>query len=190
MTEIKYKWLEELEKTCSNIVKNFSEIKEEELKLEYDPFANGQAFISFLDDNSKQKRYSPIIVIGQDLLRLDDTSKEAVIAHEIGHYCRMKNYSAKRLERISGWLYLASSYNETHADIDYFKHKINRIQKWADMNEINADSKAFDAGYGKQVLHALKQTLDTYDESLSMIGKKNIIARIKNIEEKLKDGAH
>lgn len=174
---------EKFEKIFSGVVKSFSEIKEGEIKFEYDSSLNSYAYTSFFDYSSNPKRSNPRVIAGRIFSNLGDWEKEAILAHELGHYCRMKSYSAKRLERVAEWFHKACFYTIDHTRYSILRHKIERLQKWSNLNETYADNLALKAGYGNQILQALKETYKRHYERLSMIGKKCAEARIKHLEE-------
>lgn len=173
-----------LKKVYQEVLKRFPDIKEEELELNY---------IKELDDYivfSPFKgvflvRYHPTLIVGKLFLELDDKEKEAVMAHEMGHYLRIRNYSMKRIVRVMNRYESVSSYTEEKIRDEQFKHKVERLQKFFFMFEKYSDSKAIEAGYGVHVLSALKKVYTKHYETFPVMTKINIYQRIKNLEEKL-----
>ncbi len=173
----------ELKRIYQEVLKSFPDVKEEELKLNYIPDLND--YIIFSPFEGSTESYRPTLVIGRLLSELNNKEKEAVMAHEIGHYLRTKNYSMKRIVRAMNRYEKIQFYTEENITNEQFKHNVERLQKFFFMFENYADSKAIEAGYGEHVLSALKKTYNNHNKSFPAMSKRNICQRIKNLEEKI-----
>ncbi|MBM3199555.1 hypothetical protein FJZ53_01370 [Candidatus Woesearchaeota archaeon] len=176
--------IEEVKALYVKVLEKFPSLLFKEPRIDYDSSGGRYAAMSILDERGRK---DPVVLVGRIFFSLEDSEKEAIFAHELGHYCTMRNYSVERLKRTSMWTYRSSFYEASHALANKrFSHEIKRLQKWTNMREIDADNKAAEAGYGKEVLQALKKTCEESWENCSMIGQNSLLARISNLEKKLK----
>ncbi len=179
---------ETYKKMYSEVLKKFPHISEGEIKLKFEPSTKDIIGISILEDDM----LNPEIYMFKYFSNLTEDEKKAVIAHEIGHYYHYvkKHYNIKRTQRLTKFFEEAAFYN-AHQRISKIlgfiskkqKHKIKRLQKWYILQEIYADNKAAEVGYGEHVLSAIK---DLVNDGYEPVYKEEFQARVKNLEEKLR----
>ena len=180
----------ELKEIYLKVVKKFPGMKEEGIT----PMRHeGGNFIICITTPPPYLRYSmkSELIAGILFENFTYKEKEAIIAHELGHYEQSdKNQNNIRFLRQRAW---DEDYN-LHKRFRLFykvaglfskkiKHKDERLKKRYLLAEIYADNKAAEAGYKEDLVSALKKILSLYAFSVDTREKINI--RIKNLEEKL-----
>lgn len=186
--------LEEFERVYSRVVEKFPEIKKEELKLKHmDDFE----YVSFLmiDDKKYLEEnkivIDPSMIVGAKFLEFSEEEKEASIAHELGHYTRYKKSSPKKVGKSILYAYIMSVYanspemwqlEEMDSNI---RHKMKRVKKWHFMQEVYADNRAIEAGYGKVLINVLTRHLKKYSMAFAPVQRDEMIIRINNLEGKI-----
>ncbi|MBM3199557.1 hypothetical protein FJZ53_01380 [Candidatus Woesearchaeota archaeon] len=192
---MKDKVLEELKRIYSKVTERLPELKKEELSLRYSENIDYVIFLmvdekKFLKENKIV--ISPSITVGLKFLTFTEEEKESAVSHELGHYCRYKRSSPVKVEKSMLYVQVLNAYAANPKiwvleEMDYeIKHKIGRVKKWHYMQEMYADNKAFEAGYGQALLNVLKNHIATYHDALAPVHKKELNLRINNLEEKLK----
>lgn len=186
--------LKDLERAYSRVVEKFPCIRKEELKLKY---SNNMEYVIFLmvDEEKFLKEQklviSPSITVGSKFLSFTEEEKESAIAHELGHYSRYKRSSPKKIEKSMFYTSLLNVYAGNPAmwaveEMDKeIHHKMGRVKKWHYMQEVYADNKAVEAGYGKVLINVLTRHLDKYGMMLVPVHRDELTIRIKNLESKL-----
>jgi len=180
-----------------SVLKRFPEINEDEIEIGYD-FSTPYACIGCYNDTSKGDTVLKFIVlVGPFFFELfDDGEKEAVIAHELGHYIYKKNHDSSKTERLlDEFEQLESYYKRKNSEekiiitySDKEKRRIKEIQDLYNTYEIYADNEAVKRGYGKQKLSALEKIVKKHYDYLDQMSKEAVKARIerlKAMEEKL-----
>lgn len=186
--------LKDLERAYSKVVEKFPSIKKEELKLKY---SDNLEYVIFLmvDEEKFLKEQKlvidPSITVGSKFLSFTEEEKESAITHELGHYSRYKRSSPKKIEKSMFYTSLLNVYASNPAmwtveEMDKeIRHKMGRVKKWHYMQEVYADNKAVEAGYGKVLINVLTRHLDKYGMMLVPVHRDELTIRIKNLEEKL-----
>lgn len=187
---------ERFKKMYSKVVKKFPNIKNDEITLCFDPFVS-YAEISLFDNirifHENEYVFDPKLSIGLSFFsKFNDKEREAVIAHELGHYDYRTRYrDLNRMKKVTKWVMDVNDYNMDVLKVKIIslfnkkkKHRIERLQGWYIMYELYADKKAAEAGYGKQMLAVLKKILPEYHR-LPPIFQKEITARINHLERML-----
>lgn len=168
-------------KVYSKVLKKFKSIELGELKMLYLQDLDKYAELS-------AGEYGSFIVIGRKFFSLGKREMGAVIAHELGHYKKIRHYSHDRFiitnlrdEELVSYAKQGKNLPET------YNHRFERLKKWCLLHEIDADNKAAKAGYGKPILNILISFAKAYEhKELHHILKEQIDDRIKNLEEKLR----
>ena len=188
--------LKELKSLYSKVVEKFPEIKESKIKLSYSGLFDYVCFLiidekKFIEE--KKVVIDPSITTGPKFFDFTEEEKETSIAHEIGHYARYKkNLNKKKIKQtlkrnstVQQYAYNSAFQllEERGFEAD---HKLRRLKKWYLLEELYADNKAIEAGYGKPLLKILQKHFANYFSNLSSFHKKELDIRIKNLEEKLK----
>lgn len=160
----------ELERTYLRTLENFPEIRRGDIQIKYlisidyalmlvvDPY-------KFVYEN--EVVVDPMIIIGDKFLESDEQEKEAMLAHELGHYdYYTKNLNPYRFSRLVKWTDKSELYDKYQIFFDIagffskrINHKVKRIQKWYLLTEVYANRKAAEAGYGKHMISAMKKIL-------------------------------
>lgn len=174
----------ELETIYLKVVKNFPEIKKEDIKTRLD-YRISFAYIE--QDRFSYRHWT--LAAGNKFLTLPENLKESIIAHELGHYCHVtRRYTPEKDLRYKKWIFYLNFYykHKTATDILKFfskKHRRRavRIERWYLLTEIHADKKALESGYGQGIIDALKFFKDFSSD------KESVDKRIKNLESKLKE---
>ena len=98
------------------------------------------------------------------------------MAHEIGHYIHNKKFNDEKLRKIVNRIRLIKKGRSNE-----------RINKWSTLTEIYADNQAAKVGYGEPLLSFLKNLYKKDYAYFTEHGKKELSARIENLEEILKN---
>ena len=167
-------------KLYQEVIKNFPDVKEDEIKIAYD---NTLPYIASISADCTW------IYLGENFFKLLSKEEQKVcIAHELGHYIRDKNNHPNKIKRHDKWL------REYRFILDHRilsslskkkRHKKKRLQNWYILNECYADNQTIEAGYGHLNLKVLKRIKKRYIPLHDSLIKKEIKARIKNLEAKL-----
>ena len=184
------------------VVRNFPNIKPEEIEVMHLPAT--VRIISIVPINPidymigqlcsppKEARIRPTLVTGNSFLKLKREEQEAAIAHEIGHYCHTaKNLNPKRIRRhMKSNLHVNEYIRENPVKIILSnltkegRARNRRLKKISLLNELYADSKAAEAGYGEQLYKLLKDMNTNVTEySIPVRGRIELKERIKNLEK-------
>lgn len=175
----------------SEVVNSFPSIEGWRIRLEYDPSFGDYA--SLITEEAfwpprRKPRFNYTICVGSSFYWLNNDEKKAVISHELGHYCKQKNCSAKKVEKEMKWWREIEKHENRLLKTQDLNHRINRLIKWRVLTENYADNKAFEAGYGNNVLGILKNIYQEEYDTMGLINDKILTARIKNLEDKLRQG--
>lgn len=181
--------------TYFKVIGKFPEIKKDELLLGYDSSVAYARQMFCKDTSTGDTVIKALLVIGGHYFELDDGEKEAIIAHELGHYIRVKKYGLREMERkmekLSDlfWqleLYHKRGSGESVIDFsDKEKRKMERIQKCYNLHEVYADNESIARGYGKQILSALGKITKEHYGRLTKACKEGVKARMQNLESRL-----
>jgi hypothetical protein len=129
-----------------------------------------------------------ILAASRPFFDMSESLKKGTIAHELGHYVEVaRRPNLNNIMRKIKWIGESKYYTQHKFEIGFCKlfdkkvrHKDHRIRQWYLLSEMYADNKAFEAGYGKELLGALKYLVG------KGANKKYAGIRIKNLEEKLR----
>lgn len=189
-----------IRKLYFKVLEKFPSIKEEEIRIKNASSLFRLFFVLGLRMNTEKwplsdKRPKASLVVGLQFYLLTDEEKEAAIAHELGHYTHhvKKVYNINRIRKFQEWnknlkMYASKSLKEM-LDLDKKeKHMFERLEKWYIMKELDADNKSINAGYGKSMLLTLKNLSKSEYEHIEPVYQKEITIRIKNLEDKLRQG--
>lgn len=173
---------EEIKKTYSKVVKKFSGIKKNEIKLVYLDSLDDYAIMSPYYGTSLLHYYRPTLYVGGLIFELEKKEREAIIAHELWHYKRLKCYSLEKFEREIVWSKEIGSY--TSKMLTKKKHRADRLAKWHFLCESYADKEAARLGYKKQIISSLKKICKD-NPNMPPLAKQVNNMRIKKLEEKV-----
>ena len=182
-----------LEKTYLRTLENFPEIGKEGIKIRYlgltdyaymlmvDPY-------KFLYEN--EVVVDPMIIIGDKFLESDEQEKEAMLAHELGHYCRYKKYSIHKIRQTVKRNTLVKEYDDAFTEIvtiidPKIGHMVKRLRKWNMLQELYADKRAAGARYGKSLIKLLEKHYSQYYEILQPRMREEVETRIRNLKKLL-----
>ena len=161
------------------VVQSFPDIKEDEIEITYNPYWDSIAGYWVLNEEKTKKK--PGIFIGEYFFNLTREEQEGTMAHEIGHYRRVRNRTLKNVKRITKLEFLFSS--------GAFRYLTNRNKerfvKWYTMKEIDADNSVLETPYGRVFLQLLITNYNKYQKIMKKELKQVVEARIKNLEQKL-----
>lgn len=172
----------ELKKVYLDVVKKFPDIKPKELKLECYPLDSTAGLLMF----NFLFKYEPTLIVGRFFFSLSPLEKEATIAHELGHYHRLRKYGRKKLLNTLTLNFIACNYQENSEADERKKRFYNRVEKWYALFESYADNKAAEAGYAAGLISVLKKICQREGDGLQPMVKKGNLLRIGKLEEKLK----
>lgn len=177
-----------LNKVYFKVVKNFPDIKKQEIRLEYQasvPYAELNIInrVEYFVWNKLVKDTS--ITIGDMFFKVNKEQRKAIIAHELGHYKRHKKYGINKIGKHIKMLQEVDAYKGTETG-ETLDHRTARMVKCLIMHELYADQETVKAGYGKPLLSFLKMAGKKHKERLPRLQKEELKLRIKNLEEKLK----
>ena len=153
------------------VVKNFPNVKEDEIKITYDSCGFYGAGYGALNEEKTKKE--PGMFVGRYFFNLTREEQEGAMAHEIGHHETMKDYTIPSLRRIAKW---TGMYNANLIP-DSRPHWKERLKKWYILNEMAADNRIAKTKYGKIYLKSYKKHLDPSNEIHQSL--------IENLEAKL-----
>lgn len=185
----------ELEKIYLRTLENFPEIRKEEIKIKYSRF-EGYSYMLMVDPYKFMYKnevvVDPMIIIGDKFLESDEQEKEAMLAHELGHYCRYKigRQSINKIRQNGNRNILVKKYNYSFTQIvinlnPKIRHRVKRLQKWKMLQELYADKRAAEAGYGKGIVKLLEKHYSQYYKMLQPTGREEIEIRIRNLKKLL-----
>jgi hypothetical protein len=186
----------ELEKTYLRTLENFPEIKKGDIKIKYLKSTDYALMLmvdplKFVYENKVV--VDPMIIICDKFLESDEQEKEAMLAHELGHYSRYKKrgQSINKIRQNVNRNMLVKSYNnpsiQAFITLDpKMAYKVKRLQKWNMLQELYADKRATEAGYGKVLINVLTRHLKEYNMFFAPVQRDEMTIRIKNLEEKLR----
>lgn len=143
----------------NEVVKDFQEIKEDEIEIKYDkfiPIAGFTIIDTIKHELSGEIEFKPTLFIGPMFLMFRYEDKEAIIAHELGHYMYDKNLSHKRIDsrmRHNQELWNLESALNNNLPNPFNEHKTKRLKQFRIAKEIYADKEAAKAGYGRKILN-------------------------------------
>lgn len=168
-----------LEKLYGKVVKNFSEIKEDEIKIEYCPHVSYDMGIQIINPIIKIQEgkliKEPVIYAGKTFFCFSREEQEATVAHEIGHYMNDKDkklividYSSMLHDKLDDW---------GKSRIHLGKRKVKKLKDFYERGEISADNWAAKKDYAQGLLKFFKTRCPA---------NKLAISRIANLEGKLK----
>lgn len=178
-----FKKKQEFEDRFSKVLKKFPDVKEGEIKIEY--FPDAPEYIIFSPfEGYFFRRYNPMLNIGKlfDIFSVEE--QEAIMAHELGHYRRMRNKSFRKISWIVDTSTRIPSYRKAMLTKKN-KHEVQRLLKWYILFEGHADNEAVKEGYSKQLFSALKKAYK--QKRIPILAKRGLEDRIKNLEEILED---
>ncbi|MBM3199558.1 hypothetical protein FJZ53_01385 [Candidatus Woesearchaeota archaeon] len=162
------------------ILKKFKNIGLEELNIMYSQEADKYAALS-------AGEYQSFLVIGKKFLTLSKGEMRAVIAHELGHYERLKDYSRKRFILTNLRDEEFFNYAKEGKTQGKYKHRFDMLKKWSLLHEIDADNKALKAGYGEPMLNILKSFTNSKEfGTMHPLLKEQMMLRMKSLEDKLR----
>ena len=158
----------------SEVVKSFPKIKEKEIKIIYiDRWHNTGGYKLLTKEGNKKE---PRIILGADFFKLlSKEQQEAVIAHEIGHHERMKNYTIPRLKSLNKLtiMHVLNLIPDSHPKWE------QRLKKWYILNENAANNYVAKTKYGKSLLESYKNQYSPSNEIVQEL--------ITNLENKIKN---
>ncbi|MBM3199564.1 hypothetical protein FJZ53_01415 [Candidatus Woesearchaeota archaeon] len=165
------------------VVKKFPHIKESDIKPEFDPDYGVCGLGYKLDlNNYHDWETDYLITAGYSFFEMPKDLQEGVLAHELGHYCHAaKHQNFMRFVRHRRWINESKERLTNKMPESKGTHRDTRMKRWYLLSEMHADNKAFEAGYGKQLLDALK-----FLRSTSLV-KEYVDKRIENLELRLHD---
>lgn len=133
----------------------------------------------------------PRIFVGMYFFRLNDEEQKAVTAHELGHYICDKNNHPNKTKRQEQWVREYKFPPILNSLSKKGRHRKKKIQKWYILSECYADNQVVEVGYGYSLLTILKflkkNSNIPFIPFFNLRDKKEIKARIKNLEQKLKE---
>lgn len=173
----------EVEKTYAKVLKRFSDINETEVRVVYMPFLEEYAVLSPFDYRYQLGcyAYSHVLNIGELFFVFSDEEKEAVIAHELGHYRRTKNQNLNKIIREISWNNEIGTYVK-NGNINENKHRIERLQKWSFLSESYADNEAIKEGYQEELFSALKTAYKKDKGKMPIIAERVLKSRMDNLK--------
>lgn len=181
-TDLEMEREEEIKKTYFKVIKKFSGIKKNEVNLVYLNSLDDYAIISPYYGTSLLYYYRPTLYAGCLIFELEKKEREAIIAHELWHYKRLKCYGLKKFEREIAWGEEIGSY--TNKMLTKKKHRADRLTKWHFLCESHADKEAARLGYKKQIISSLKKICKDHPDLSPLVKQVNAM-RVKNLEGKL-----
>ncbi|MBM3199553.1 hypothetical protein FJZ53_01360 [Candidatus Woesearchaeota archaeon] len=173
----------------TKIFKSFPDIKDDDIALTYASYVPYAKLRTYEADG---KIIKTVIVLGLFFYELfDDEEREAVVAHELGHYIHRKNRSISEAKELSDKFYELESYykrrdSEEKVVITYTdeeKHRIKELQDIHNAYEFYADDKAIKSGYGEQILSSLEKIAEKHYNRLSRMSKESVKARIERLKQ-------
>ena len=185
----------ELERTYLRTLENFPEIKRGDIKIKY-LRSTDYALMLMVDPlkfvYENKVVVDPMIIICDKFLESDEQEKEAMLAHELGHYSRYKKrgQSINKIRQNVNRNMLVKSYNnpsiQAFITLDpKMAYKVKRLQKWNMLQELYADKRATEAGYGKGMVKLLEKHYSQYYEMLQPTAREEIETRIRNLKKLL-----
>jgi len=179
---------EDLEKVYKKVIENIPELKEIDIELEFNNGFPDSAGISVV--NSKlyffkgEIKIEPRIIIGYKWMMVNDDEKEAIIAHELGHYHRHSKYfnNNYKMKNFANWVLQSSG--QRHK-----RHSKDTLLNWKLMHELYADSYAAKLGYGEKLKDHLQKFIHKKFGNVSPTSKKLTEKRIENLERILNENS-
>lgn len=176
--------IKEMDKIYSKVVKKFPEIKKKEITLKYQaPVCYAE--LRLIDPIEyfvwhKLIKY-PVIAAGCMFFEVNRGEREAIIAHELGHYKRHKKSNINKIKKHINMFQEVGIYKliETGTNPN---HKMKRMIKCLTMHELYADQEAIKAGYSKSLLSFLERILNRHEDELSRLQREELRLRIKNLK--------
>ena len=163
-----FEGIDNIKRTYFKVCKKFPLIKKGEVKLRFNPE------VKLAGLWIEEVLTNPLLDFGILLFKRSDEEKEAIIAHELGHYiCITEHYKTpKMIERMLRWMNILNNheFKTFWGGYSVESPKIRRIKDWTLIHEIYADNQAVKAGYGEKLLATLKTDLIIYN--LSERGRK------------------
>ena len=106
-----------------------------------------------------------------------------------------KNYSHAKIRRLLKWNERVYVTLGTKDEVIFglmkkdakIRHKTKRLCEWSILSENYAENEALKAGYGPQRLSRLIRVLQENIYNMSSLSRNAILARIDNLEKKLKE---
>ena len=172
------------------VIKDFPEVKESEIELNYNPFS-GLASFSLIDHLRYRSLgeivFKPTLQIGLNFFKFKDEDKEAIIAHELGHYISNKKLSNKRIDsrmRHNQELWNLEYALNNNLPSPFNEHKTKRLKQFKIARENKANKEAAKAGYGKTLL---KLHIDSLSYATTDFEREQLKAYISSLEKILKE---
>jgi hypothetical protein len=171
------------------VVKDFLEIKEGEIKLDYNHFVGSVGF-SLIDlekyDVLGEIVLKPTLVIGPFFPFFTQEEKEASIAHELGHYMYDKKLSNVRIEarlKHNEELWHLENALNNMLPSPFTEHKTKRLKQFRIAKENQANKEAAKAGYGAKLLNLY---INSYPHACTEWEKEKTKAIITDIYETIR----
>ncbi|MBM3199556.1 hypothetical protein FJZ53_01375 [Candidatus Woesearchaeota archaeon] len=167
-----------LENMCYKVTKSFEQLRENEIGIEYHPLKRSYASLAISKESNTFR-----MIVGNLFFELPEEEREAAIAHELGHYIRLRG----RGDRNKGLMKKLNIefMNYSLSGIAKSDLRAERLMRRVKLSEYDADKKAVEAGYGPQLLSLLKNLVIKHGSNKSM---DSLMQRIKTLEDKLKQG--
>lgn len=178
-----------LKRLYTEVVKDFPKIREKDISTDFNISVKVAGLIYRLDlDEYGDWKVDFILAASRPFFDMSESLKKGTIAHELGHYVEVaRRPNLNNIMRKRKWIGESKYYTQHKFKIGFYKlfnkkekHKDHRIKQWYLLSEMYADNQAFEAGYGKELLGALKYLIS------KGANKKYAGIRIKNLEEKLR----
>ncbi|MBM3199561.1 hypothetical protein FJZ53_01400 [Candidatus Woesearchaeota archaeon] len=168
-----------------DVAKKFKDLNVQDVTIKYAPDMDDYAVLSPYGEDEKRKK--PTLFVGHLMFNLDKEEIEAVIAHELGHYVRIKNYSWEKFKKQSDWSQEIGDYTSHMLKDEAVKHRVKRLQNWYFLIESYADKQAADKGYAKHIVSSIKKINRWHEKEMPLLAKRNDAKRIKSLEKILKE---
>ena len=130
-----------------------------------------------------EKRVLGVLTINEPFHELCDEEKKELIAHEIGHYKRIRNRTPEKVKQAAKLEFLFGTGS--------YRYLVNRNKerfvKWYTLKEIDADNQILEAFPGKAFLQNLKTSYNEYKDIMNEECKQITEARIANLEKRISE---
>jgi len=192
---------ESAKKSYLKVVDRFENINKDDIEVVYAPefvSLGGLMILEYEVINNKltpkivddKMNLNPTLMIGEYFFNLPHNEREAIIAHELGHYHHFnKNPTLERAikmdarERAYKYLTIMEQYNPD----EITSHLSKQLKKWHTLHEVYADNQAAKAGYAIPSLNLIRNIYEHNKELLADTPKKEQEARIANLEKIIKE---
>lgn len=172
------------ERLYKEVLERFPEIKPYEISLHFQGGSGLHASMA-IDRHMLdfQKKVSGVLIINELFHKLSNEEKKELIAHEIGHYKRVRKKTPEKIKKMIELEFLCTSGNYR-----YLRNRNKeRFVKWYMLKEMDADNCVLEAFPGRAFLQHLKTNYKEYAHMMNKELKQVIEARIANLEEKISE---